>query len=237
MMGGVVLMVTMGIWLYSGLVKRTDSATIGSDLDKIRTHIKQGETSLAEGNFQSAVEEFNAVRAMNVERPGLLTGVEDRQLHQFLQQATLLADLLSESLEDVTRQMDGPGDKEAQIVFARRFKGKAVVFYSEVRRDASGDYHMDYRIRNGPREMKVDIGKLTLLHGLPLHDSHLLLFGARLMDMRREPAGSWLVLFEPESGVFITDRGAAHACCFGLADEGKLAGVLHQQAAWVAEIP
>jgi hypothetical protein len=206
-------------------------------LREIQTHISQGEALLTEGNFQLAAEEFTAARAMDAEKPNLLNAAEAKNLTNLLRQAALLADLSSESLEELGRQMAGLGDKEAQILFARRFRGRAVVFYSEVRRDATGQCHIDYRIGNPKHESNLNIGGLTLLQRLPLTDPRLLLFGARLAEMRRKPDGSWVIGFEPDSGVLITHPGAAASCCFDAMSDQRLSEVLQSQTAWAAEIP
>jgi hypothetical protein len=204
---------------------------------EIETSISHGEAFLSEGNFQLAGEEFAAAQTMNAERPTLLNPAETRHLANLLRQAQLLADLSSESLEEISRQMAGLGEKEAQMLFSRRFKGRAVVFYSEVRRDAAGQYRIDYGIGGAKRESRLDIGGLTLLRRLPLADPRLLLFGARLWEMRRQPDGSWKIDFDPASGVLITHPGAAAACCFDVMSDEKLSEVLRSQAAWAAEIP
>jgi hypothetical protein len=227
----------IGAWTYLNLRKTATPSDWNDDLKEIRARIAQGRLSLKDGNFQSAADEFTAAKALESQHLGLLlTPAEAADLRQLLQQALLLADLLSEPLEDVARQMDGL-ENEAGILFARRFKRKAVVFYSEVRRDAAGRYHMDYRIGDGRNKAKLDLAALTLLRNLPLQEPQLLLFGARLSDMHRQLDGTWLISLEPLSGVLLTDAGAAAACCFGVMEEKKLNEVLRTQSEWVAQSP
>jgi hypothetical protein len=199
------------------------------DLDEIRVHISQGQQSWREGNFQSAVEEFRVARRIETDLSGK---PEFSQLDQLLRQAELLADLLAESLEEVSHQMEGLGEREAQSVFVRRFKGKAVVFYSGVRQDANGKYYMDYRLVNGAWESSADLGNLVLFKQLPLREPTTVLFGARLEQMRRQANGSWLIGFQPDSAVLLTDLDAATGCCFGVANDDELRAVVARQAEW-----
>src|SRR3989442_1095881 len=140
---------------------------------------------------------------------------ENQRLTALYRQAALLADLLTESLEEILNRIDGLEYKEGQSAFARRYRGKAVVFYATVRQDAAGRHQMDYRLL-GPRRKaaRLELADLKLLHALPLQEPQLLLFGARLDKVSRDPAGAWAFSLEPESGILITHPGAAAACCF-----------------------
>jgi hypothetical protein len=236
---GVFLSLTVAsIWIASHFRTPDQPVSERDDyLAELQARLSQGKTSLAEGDFHSAAEEFAAALATASRHLGCgVTATQAREIEQFHRQAALLADLSSDSIEEIARQVDGLRDKEAQMVFARRFKGKAIVFYAEVRIDAAGRYHVNYRAGH-KAEIHLDLTQLGLLQKLPLQDPCTLLFGARLGAMRRELTGSWLVSFEPKSGVLLTDPGAAAACCFGVSDERQLDRVLQKQAAWVAQMP
>jgi hypothetical protein len=204
---------------------------------RLRVRIALGRSALAEGNFQSAAEELESARRSWTAHAEVLPASEGRELAQLQRQAALLADLLTESLEDVLSRIRGLPEREGQSVFNRRYKGKAVLFYARVRRDAAGQYHLDYALTEGDHPARLELADLRLLEKLPLEDGPLLLFGARLAGVHREPAGSWVLGLEPDSGVLLTDRGAALACCFRAWDDEPLDEVLARQAAWLAELP
>jgi hypothetical protein len=67
---------------------------------------------------------------------------------------------------------------------------------------------------------------------LPLEEPTRLLFGARLARVRRDTPSSWEVRFEPDSGVLLTDPGAAAVCCPFLG-EAELRALLQRQAGWL----
>jgi hypothetical protein len=59
-----------------------------------------------------------------------------------------------------------------------------------------------------------------------------MLFGARLRDCTREEGGGWVIRFEPDSGVLLTDAEAAAACA---ALEPRLKETLRRQQRWLDE--
>jgi hypothetical protein len=236
------LLVLAGIALGTGVAlhflqsERTPVAQSRAGEDRLHMRVALGQAALAEGNFQSAVEELDAAHRYWTARPDTLSASEGRQLTQLQRQAALLADLLTESLEEVLGRLSGLPEREGRSVFSRRYQGKAVVLYARVRRDAAGQYHGDYALSDGDRPARLELADLRLLAALPLEDGPLLLFGARLARVRREPAGTWVLGLEPDSGVLLTDRGAALACCFGAWDGEPLDEVLARQAAWLANL-
>ena len=73
---------------------------------------------------------------------------------------------------------------------------------------------------------------MKLLRRLPLAEPTRLLFGVRLAGVRRDTPTSWEVVFEPESGVLLTDPGAAAVCCPYLG-EAELRTLVQRQAEWL----
>ena len=67
--------------------------------------------------------------------------------------------------------------------------------------------------------VEEELSDLGLLRRLPLDRPQRLLFGARLASVRREPGRGWVVRLEADSGVLITDPGAAVACFLSPEDE------------------
>jgi hypothetical protein len=80
---------------------------------------------------------------------------------------------------------------------------------------------------------RVALEDLTLWRRVPLAPPRRLLFGARLRRLGREAGGVWVVRFQPDSGVLLTDPGAAAACCPAPLDPDLLE-VLQRQQEYVA---
>jgi hypothetical protein len=209
---------------------------VENGLDAIRTRTAAGSKALGDGNFQVAVEELDAARQLAQKSPRVLPLSEARQLAQLYRQATLLADLLSESLGELLDRAAGLEEREWQAIFQRRYLDRAVVFDATVRRDAAGQYQLGYRVWAGLEAGRVAIEDLKLLAQLPLEKPQRLLFGARLAAIRREPPGEWVVHFDPASGVLLTHPGAVTACLFNPPD-AELQQVLRLQEGWLADLP
>jgi hypothetical protein len=184
----------------------------------VRARVGAGQKALAAGNYRLAVEEFRAAQEQCAPNPDTLPAPERRQLASLLRQAELLADLLSESLQEILgRAVEVPHPEEWQAQFANRYRGRAVVFDDVVRQDEMGRYHLlDWgNLRIGGRTVRVELGTLNL----PALDSpQRLLFGARLASIAVEAGGIWVVRFAPDSSVLLTDPGAITACCPALTD-------------------
>jgi hypothetical protein len=201
--------------------------------EQIQAHIAAGQESLAKGRFHEALKEFDTARRQLDENPRGLTPAEERRLTQWQRQASLLASLLSESLDEILLLASRSEDKEWQERFVEQYKGKAVVLDdAEVQRLGSGQYRLDWVVRAGDEPARVEIGDLTMLRALPLDEPKRMLFGARLGKVAREEKGVWVIRFEPESGVLLTDPEAAAACC---PMDDELLEVLNRQREWLKQ--
>ncbi len=207
----------------------------GQEMMDVGGRISAGRKALAEGNFHEAVQQFEAARALRDQKPQQLTATEIRDLNHLHRQAVLLDELLSQSLEELLRQAVGMTDAEWQARFDRSYKGWAVMFDGQVRRDAAGRHHLDYRLFARDEPVRLELGDLKLLDTLPSANPRRLLFGARLASIRREKNAAWVVRFQPASGVLLTDRGAVSACCFQAIDP-ELEEVLQWQEARLADL-
>ncbi len=78
------------------------------------------------------------------------------------------------------------------------------------------------------RQGALALEDLRIFRNVPLDPPPRVFFGARLAKVAHEPDG-WVIRFEPDSGVFFTDRDAA--CCVPLDDE--LLAVLERQKKWL----
>jgi hypothetical protein len=210
----------------------------GKDQEELQTRIREGEIALRDGDFLSAFLEFDTARTL-LNRSGRPLVKHDRNRIQHLhKQAELLANLLKDPLEEMLSFLDGGNEQERQRRFEQYYWNKSVVFYDTVRRDATGQVHIDYRLVDGRgEEARLELSHLDLFRDLPLGTPHQLLFGARLESVRRDPVrGSWVISFRTDSGVLITHQGAARACCFQPPDPNLLDQVIDKQASWVAEL-
>jgi hypothetical protein len=206
--------------------------------ESIARHVDAGRKALAQGKFLVAATELEAAHTLRERYPERLSAGERRALTQLSHQARLLADLLPESLEEILRHaadLSDLDDQEWQRVFTSRYRGKAVIFDADVHRDGSGQYYIDYVVFVRDRRAKLDLAKVRLLQDLPLGKTQRLLFGVRLAAMRAEAEGGWSVHFEPESGVLLTDLGAAAACCSQ--PEQDLREVVERQTDWWTNLP
>ena len=188
-----------------------------------RESIDAGRKLLREGNFREALKHLDAAGARDSGDP---------ELRQLYRQADLLARLLRQSLEEIVQQgqmLRRPGEWQEQF---KDYKGRTVLFDDVVRRDENGRHHLAvYRVIAGDEKAVVRLD-LDLLRRLPLEQPRRLLFGARLASVEREAGGLWVIRFEPDSGVLLTDEGAASACGLGPLDAG-LREVVRQQAEWI----
>jgi hypothetical protein len=190
-----------------------------------------GREALAAGNFRRARTLLEqAVRLRQREADGL-SPAEQRRLAQLYRQADLLANLLHLSLEEVLQQgLRLRDEDEWQAQFADH-RGRSVLFDDVVRRDDAGRPVLSgYVVEAGGVQARVALEDLEVLRHLPLDPPRRLLFGARLSGCAREEGGAWVVRFQPDSGVLLTDPGAA-ACCPAPLDPA-LREVLRWQEEW-----
>ena len=80
--------------------------------------------------------------------------------------------------------------------------------------------------------MRLALEDLNVLQALPLERGRRVLFGVRLSAVERGPGGLWVIRFDPDGGVLLTDRGAVETVCpVPLGDE--LVEVLKRQEEWL----
>jgi hypothetical protein len=188
--------------------------------------LKNAREHLAVGNFRLALAGLQDLAAAQARGAGALPR---RQWEPLLGQASLLAELSAESLEEIVAHAAGAQPAEWDLEFAVRYRGKAFLFDVEVSGPPGGPYRHTWPVR---RDVHMDFAELLLLRRLPLAEPARVLFGARLAEVRRDTPTSWEVRFEPASGVLITDAGAAAACCPFLG-EAELHALVGRQAGWL----
>src|SRR5579883_2421730 len=198
--------------------------------------MQAGQRALAQGKFQSAARALKAAWDRQAEHPDRLSRAQRRRLAQLHRQADLLSDLSSESLEEILRHAaDLIADPEEwQREFTKRYRGKAVVFNTEVRPDPARKFQLDYTVFLDDRPAQLDLANVQLLDLLPLEKPQRLLFGLRLARVDLQAGGVWVIHFEPDSGVLLTDPDAAAACCLQPVEE--LEEVVRRQRLWLADL-
>jgi hypothetical protein len=208
-----------------------------SPAQRLVAEIEAGRRALADGNYRLAVGRFGAAAELRDRHPGLLSPEDDRRLTQWQRQSDLLARLLSRSLQEIVQEASLLRDAdEWQAKFADDYRGRAVVFDDVVQRDAGGRPALStYAVVVNKQTVRLALEDLKLFQALPLAPPARLLFGARLAGCAREEGGAWVIRFEPDSGVLLTDPGAAAACC--PAPLGReLEEVLRRQEEWLNDL-
>jgi hypothetical protein len=204
---------------------------------RLEAETEAGRRALANGNYRLALAAFSKAVDLRDSHPGLLGPAEGRRLTQLQRQSDLLARLLSRSLQEIVQEASQLRDPdEWQAKFADDYRGRSVIFDDVVRRDNDGRPALNtYAVVVNNETVRLALGDLKLLQGLPLAPPARMLFGARLAGCAREEGGAWVIHFETESGVLLTDPGAAASCC--PAPLGReLEEVLRRQEEWLHDL-
>jgi hypothetical protein len=226
-LGTLVLYLTLGRFLSR---RPTESA---AGPPPIRERFESGRQALAAGHFRRARHFFDEAQGMRQQAPEGLTADEFRELPRLQRQAELLSALMALSLQEVLHQgRRVHDDQEWETLFAEQYRGRSVVFDDVVRRNAAGWAELAVlRVLDDNEPARLALEDLTLWQRVPLDPPPRLLFGARLSRMGREEGGAWVVRFEPDSGVLLTDPGAAAAVCPAPLS-AELREVLRRQTEW-----
>jgi hypothetical protein len=209
------------------------SAAASSSSGDARAQLEAGQQQLREGNVFLALSELNAAFEQSSQNPDALDDEERDHLQQLRRQTDLLARLLDKPLEDIVLQaMQHRSDEEWSAKLAH-YCGRTVIFEDVLRRDGQGRPVLSgYLVRAAGVEARIALEDLTLLRDLPLDPPSRCLFGARLASCRREEGGMWVIRFEPDSTVLLTEESAASACC-PLPLGKEVLDVLQRQKKWL----
>jgi DNA-directed RNA polymerase subunit RPC12/RpoP len=220
-------------WPY---LKTTPSSSPPGDLvGDVHKHTEAGRQALAEGMFRLALKELHAAVELRNQRPEAFTAAQNRELNQLHRQSDLLARLLTRSLEEIFQQGLGVADEEEWLAQFEDYRGKTVIFDDVVRREQDHITLDTYQVQVGKEKARVALEDLKLFAELPLEPPQRVLFGARLARFAREEGGLWVIRFEPDSGVLLTDLDTATACCPALMGP-DLKEVIRRQKRWLEEL-
>jgi hypothetical protein len=211
-----------------------------TELDHLgKQRVDAGRQALTDGSFNVAARELKTAVELRDLRPKVLTANESRDLNQLQRQADFLAHVHSLPLRDVLMEAlrtRNNGDWQAR--FEMEHKGKAVIFDDVVRRDpATGRLVLGcFEVRAEGEKAIVALDDLKIFLPLRLEEGHRLIFGGRLRSLEREAGGAWVVRFEPDSGVLLTDAAALAACSAAPPDADALR-TLRRQEEWLRDLP
>jgi hypothetical protein len=236
--GAISLAVLLVLFLLAlPLLSRHAPGDAESPAQQLAAATEAGRRALADGNYRLALGELSKAVELRDRHPGLLAPADDRRLTQLQRQSDLLARLLSRSLQEIVQEASLVRDPaEWQKKFDADYRGRTVIFDDVARRDADGRPALStYAVVVNKETVRLALEDLRLLQALPLAPPPRLLFGARLAGCAREDGGAWVVHFEPDSGVLLTDPGAAAACC--PAPLGRdLEEALRRQEEWLNDL-
>jgi hypothetical protein len=214
----------------------THSTHAGTDPQDL---LRDADAALERGHLQIAADRYIQAAALLGRPQGGASLQEVRRVRRLAAQAKLVDELLPESLADVVHHAGIDGDRWPEK-FADRYRGLGVIFDAEVRRDVLPDrskqYRINYHVEVDGQRVQVELRDLEVLALLELEKPTRLLFGARLASVAREAGGGWVVRFQPDSGVLLTDERIVRASCPPPFDE-DVERLLKRQAEWAEELP
>lgn len=233
---GIGLLALIGAAVLPLLARRAPPEDAAAGARPVRERMAAGRQALTAGKYHLAARQLEEALRRSGAHSGLLTAAERRQLAQWHRQADLLAHLALVTLEEIVAQgklVRDPAEWEA--LFALHHRGRGVLFDDRIRRDTAGRPALAHHvIAVGDETVRVALEDLALLAGLPLDDEPRLVFGARLARCVREQGGGWVVHFQPNSGVLLTEQAVAESCLPGAAEE-ELRATLERQQRWLDE--
>jgi hypothetical protein len=203
-----------------------DQRTSAEEVGKLQASARR---ALTEGKYHQAFKDADAAKELSDRNPNALTRDGRRDLAQLWRQSDLLARLLDAPLQEIVKQASLAPEDDWQPRFRELYQGRAVIFDDLLRYDVVGRPALNtYEVRLGDEKVRLAVDDLKVLRHLPLDPPPRVLFGARLAKVGREQS-AWVVRFDPDSGVLITDSEAAP----GVPVDDDLRQVLGRQTEWL----
>jgi hypothetical protein len=189
--------------------------------------------ALEQRDFEGARQSLATAKGVYERERDAVPASRGRQLTQLHREVELLAWRLPKPFELALQRWKMLEPEELERVFADA-RGTAVFFDLELLRDGVGRYHYERRL--GPELPTLELHELKLLNRLPLQNvRQRVVFGARLDGLRRDAQDRFVVSFDPDSGVLVTEEEVARVAVPPLED--NLRAVLLRQAEWANEAP
>lgn len=228
------VVLTAFAWLLPSLIRQKPiPANPSGVVEEVRAHVMSAKRALAEGKYHQALKEIDAAKDLSDRTPNALDRYERSRFEQLHRQCDLLEHLLDLPLHEIVIQASSAPEGEWPTRFADRYQNRSVLFDDLVRQDAFSQPMLStYEVRLDDEKVRLAVDELTLLRRLPLEPPRRLFFGARLAKVSREPGG-WVIHFDPDSGVLLTDPDAA--LCVPVDEE--LEKVLAWQEKWLRNHP
>lgn len=203
-----------------------DPQTILSDMER-------GQKALAAGKFHLACQILTKTMHRREQQPQLLSLAQHRELAQLYRQADLLACLCPRPLEEIVRHALLVRDPDEWAAQFADYRGRSVVLDDILRRDSQGHPILaNHVVEVDEERIHLALEELALLRDLPLDDAPRVIFGAKLARCTREENARWVIRFEPDSGVLLTELAAAQAC-FPQGGDETLPSTLQRQSRWL----
>ena len=234
--GGIAMLLTalIAALLLYGLKRPPVLANAETVLGDPKVNLDAALTALNDGNLDQTLLELAEAQKILVTRPQALSGTESRQVTRLQQEVQMIHDLPFESLPDMLALLPGTNDRVADQQFRQRYAGRPIVFDATMRRKASGEYALDYRLELAGAQIIIDWQKLRLLNRLPLDEPQRMIFGFRLVSAKKAGNRTWTVEPDPDSAVLFTEPEVLLQTSFPSADD-ETREVLKRQARWLQE--
>lgn len=201
-----------------------------SDAGDVSRHYEAARAAISEGAYRTASIHLAEVGRLRPRFPRVALPESDKAVERIRRQVDLLADLSSESIEEIMRHSIGQSEAEWQAVFRDRYAGRAVVLDARVFRDAGGRIHIDYQLDSGGLSGEWDIQDCTLFRRLPIQRPQRIVVGLRLANVMRTSRDRWVVRPQPDGAVLLTDRSLLAG--LSIAADNEFLEVLHKQLEW-----
>lgn len=184
--------------------------------ERAATLLKSAADHIAQGNFDLALAELDAIAALPQQTNGQWSPPPFSAYQ--LTEIALYADLLDEALEELLAEAVDLPEKEWERRFKKRYQGKAILLDTVVKRSISGAFVVDYLVESAGQKAQLHIVNLPYFEDLPADKPVRVLLGVRLAKFERIAPGAWSIYISPDSPVLLTNPQALAICCPALAD-------------------
>jgi len=227
----IVVVVSFFLIVFESSLFRKGKLREAANRAYIQDETNEGRRALAESAFAEAAEHFKHARARLITDEREKLSAEARWLEQLEQEASIMADLSSESLPQILEISKAMGEQAWRNLFKVRYQNKPLIFDATVSNAGGGVYRIDYALFQDGNPVRIEIHDSPLLKSLNLTWPARLLIGVRLLEARRDSNGEWLVTIKPESVVLLTE--SAMFTGSSVVVDADLAQQLHKQAGWL----